>query len=170
MKKGCKLIISGIIAFSLLNPYPIFAKKPVIKQEVSWYIDYRFDKLYDYIEKNKMDPVDMIKEAFGNNNIICIGEMHDESHREFAIKHLKDLKDVIDYFGVEVSTDYNDKQGRLDYELYTKNHKGIRQELDELAMQKAAIDLGIEVVGLNALKDETIKDNVKKFKDKKILL
>ena len=142
MKKLRKLVIGSsiLLALSLLNPVPVIPR-PITKQETGWYIDDRFDKLYDYIEKNKMDPIEMIKEASKESNIVCVGEMHDESHREFAIKHLKELNDVFEYFGVEVSNDYNDEDGKFDYERYTKNHNNVsRQEADEYAMQKAAID------------------------------
>lgn len=180
MKKIGELVVGGIIAFSLLNPAQMFARMPAAEPEIGWYIDDRFENLYDHIEKNKVDPVEMIKEAFKEHNIVCVGEMHDDLHREFAIKYLKELSDVVDYFGVEVSTDYSDENGKLDYGKYAKDNPNTRQESDELAMQKAAIDAGIEVIALDepysqivnekTPRDETIKENIKKFKDKKILV
>lgn len=170
MKKVNKLIVGCFIALSLLNPVPCLAEK----KEVTWYVDERFDKLYDYIEKNKVEPVEMIKEAFKEYHIVCVGEMHDDSHRSFAIKNFKELSDVIDYFGIEVSMDYNDKEGKFDYERYARDNPHLIG--GELAMFKAAIDAGIEVICLDDSplskkpRDEIIKDNIKKFKDKKILV
>ncbi|MDP2906412.1 MAG: hypothetical protein Q8O03_00580 [Nanoarchaeota archaeon] len=179
MKKIKNLLVSSLVAFSLLSPFPVFADRQEAKKEISWYVDERFDNFYNYIEKNKVDSVDAVKEAFKTHNIVCVGEVHDESHREFAVKYLKDLKGVVDYFGVEVSTDYNGKDGRIDYEKYAKDFKNASNGITELTMIKAAIDAGLEVVCLdeplqsNACKkprDETIKDNIKKFKDKKMLV
>ncbi len=179
MKSVKKLLVSSMLAFSLLNPAAVFPDNHEAKQEVKWYVDERFDKLYGYAERNRIGPVDAIKDAFKSHNIVCIGEMHDESHRKFAVKHLKDLKGVVDYFGVEISTDYNDKDGRMDYDRYVKDHEGMGEGITEITMIKSAIDAGLEVVcldeplnsyGNKKPRDETIKDNIKNFKDKKILV
>jgi len=173
MKRLSKLILGSFIALSLLNPMPTLARRPAVEQKTSWYIDNRFDKLYNYIEENKTDPVKMIKEAFKDHNIVCVGEVHDSSHREFAVEHLKELSDTVDYFGVEVSVDYSQKKPEeIAKELPCYAEKG-----EELI--KAAVDAGLEVICLDepynqttgkTSREEAIKENAKKFKDKKILI
>jgi len=177
MKRINKVLISGLIAFSLLNPIPAFTETP--KEKIAWHVDERFDTFYSYVEEHKTNPIDMIKEAFKDHNTVCVGEMHDEPHREFAIKYLKDLKGVFEYFGVEVSCDYNNKEGLLDYAKYDREKPGVEGQLGEKAMIKAAIGAGFKVVALdshldqrlnNKPRDEMIKDNIKKFEGKKIMV